>query len=197
MIEPNNVLLDKMREDLSSLARFVDKTRKGIDTLEATVKVGSEKFPEASNQLSSVTGDLENAANSIMNSLENLMADQDRVQALHKELSAWAATLPEADRSRCGGIIKELDAVREKAKSDLMDTFSNMSFQDLTGQKLKKIIGGLSVIETKILEMALDFGYNDASRAGEKKEILDKLKSAEIRPITQDVVDRILRELGS
>ena len=69
-----NEVLNKLREELSSLASFIDKTRQGIDNLETTVKIGSERFPEASNQLSAVTGELENAANKIMTILEGLMS---------------------------------------------------------------------------------------------------------------------------
>lgn len=192
-----NILLNRIREELSSLAKFVDKTRKGIDSLESTVKLGSEKFPEASIQLSAVTGDLENAANNIMNILEGLMTEQEKVQAHLAELYKWASSLAEKEKVAGEAIIKNLERIHEKTKTEMMEIFSNMSFQDLTGQKLKKVIGSLSVIESKVLELALNFGYNDASKHGEKAEILNQLKSAEQVPIKQDVVDKILRELGA
>ena len=70
-----NSKLNILREELSNLAKFVDQTRQGIDTLETTVKLSSQKFPEASTQLNAVTGDLENAANKIMTIVEGLMSD--------------------------------------------------------------------------------------------------------------------------
>lgn len=188
-------LMNRIREELSSLAKFVDKTRKGIDALESTVKIGTEKFPEASTQLFAVTGDLENAANNIMSILEGLMSEHDRSHALLKELSDWAGGLTRADREKGAAIIKELDRLNEKAKREMMEIFSNMSFQDLTGQKLKKVITGLSAIESKVLELALSFGIKNGTISKDKKDILNELKNAGERPLKQDVVDMILKEL--
>lgn len=187
-----NEVLNKLRSELSSLASFIDKTRQGIDTIETTVKVGSEKFPEASNQLSAVTGELENAANVIMNILEGLMSEQDRADALLKKVSEWAEKTDASDKEAGLAVISDLQAINVKTRSDMMDIFANMSFQDLTGQKLKKVIGSLAVVEKKLLEMALSFGVDslDDINAGSGK------KTAEL-PINQDIVDRLLKELGA
>lgn len=188
-----NEVLNKLRGELSSLASFIDKTRQGIDTIETTVKVGSEKFPEASNQLSAVTGELENAANVIMTILEGLMSEQDRADALLKKVSEWAGKTDASDKEAGLAVISDLQAINVKTRSDMMDIFANMSFQDLTGQKLKKVIGSLAVVEKKLLEMALSFGVESLdgiSEAGSDK------KTAEL-PINQDIVDRLLKELGA
>src|SRR3990172_5423345 len=190
-----NEVLNKLRGELSSLASFIDKTRQGIDTIETTVKVGSEKFPEASNQLSAVTGELENAANVIMTILEELMSEQDRADSLLKKLSEWAEKSGAADRESGLSFIGDLQAINVKTRSDIMDIFANMSFQDLTGQKLKKVIGSLAVVEKKLLEMALSFGVgslDDVPAAGAGAGA----KTAEM-PINQDIVDRLLKELGA
>lgn len=189
-----NDVLTKIREELASLAKFIDKTRQGIDSLETTVKVGSEKFPEASNQLAAVTGDLENAANNIMTILEGLMSEQDRTETLLNSLAEWTGR----DNADGAGreFVKELQAINMKSKKDMMDIFANMSFQDLTGQKLKKVIGSLAVVESKLLDMALSFGVEELAvkkRAGEEVEF----KSAPEVPINQDIVDRLLKELGA
>ncbi|CAG1065622.1 hypothetical protein BAC1_01206 [uncultured bacterium] len=188
-----NEVINKLREELASLASFIDKTRQGIDNIETTVKVGSEKFPEASNQLSAVTGELENAANTIMTILEGLMAEQDRADTLLKNLSAWAQKAATADKEAGMALIADLQGINVKTRSDMMDIFANMSFQDLTGQKLKKVIGSLAVVEKKLLEMALSFGLDSiegVTKAGRG------VNAAEV-PINQDIVDRLLKELGA
>lgn len=194
-----NSVLSKLREELSSLAKFVDQTRQGIDTLETTVKISSQKFPEASTQLSAVTGDLENAANKIMTIVEGLMSDGDTTHGLLNELKAWAASLKGDGGAKGAAIIKKLDEMNAKSKNDMMEIFSNMSFQDLTGQKLKKVIGSLAVVESKLLELALNFGFNgDPAKQEQKTELLNGLKGPTNNlPIDQDVVDRIMKELGA
>lgn len=188
-----NEVLNKLREELASLASFIDKTRQGIDNIETTVKVGSEKFPEASNQLSAVTGELENAANVIMTILEGLMSEQDRADALLKKISDWAEKTNASDKEAGLAVINDLQAINVKTRSDMMDIFANMSFQDLTGQKLKKVIGSLAVVEKKLLEMALSFGVDSIGDLSAKGA---GTKTAEM-PINQDIVDRLLKELGA
>ncbi|MBI4949476.1 MAG: protein phosphatase CheZ [Deltaproteobacteria bacterium] len=185
-----NDVMSKIKEELSSLAQFVDKTRRGIDTLETTVKAGTERFPEASNQIAAVTGDLENAANNIMSILEGLMTEQERMHTVLASITEWARGLPEGASEKGRGFIKELTAVHEKTKTDLMDIFTNMSFHDLSGQKLKKVMSSLAVVESKLLEMALSFGFDDAGKGRTDAAQPEK-------PMNQDVVDRLLKELGA
>lgn len=186
-----NDVMSKIKEELSSLAQFVDKTRRGIDTLETTVKAGTERFPEASNQIAAVTGDLENAANNIMSILEGIMTEQDRMHTVLESVTQWAGSLPEGDSAKGLGLIKELGAIHEKTKTELMDIFTNMSFHDLSGQKLRKVISSLAVVESKLLEMALSFGFEDTGKGNGARE------AAPEKPMNQDVVDRLLKELGA
>lgn len=186
----------RLRHELSDLIRFIDLTRKGMDALETTVKIGSEKFPEASSQLTSVTGDLENAANNIMTILEGIMTGHEKADGLLKRLSEWTGSVEEGRRAEGAAIIAGLESIQARTKSDIMEIFSGMSFQDLTGQKLKKIISSLAVVETRILGLALDFGLNDRIAPQDRTDILTKLKAAEQAPIKQDVVDSIMKGLS-
>lgn len=189
-------MIAKIREEVSNLAFFVDITRKGMDTIESTLTIGNEKFPEASSQLSSVTGDLENAANNIMSILETLMQEQDRADAIIKELLSWACGIQGSSDS-CARIT-ELASIHTRSKNGMMEIFSNMSFHDLSGQKLKKVIRSLAIIESKLLEVAVNFDLAGGRSSTEKSDLLNKLKgSSEIKPLNQDVVDQLLKELRS
>ncbi|WKZ31844.1 MAG: protein phosphatase CheZ [Thermodesulfobacteriota bacterium] len=185
-------VMSKIREELTGLAKFIDKTRQGIDTIETTVKMGTEQFPEASTQLSSVTGDLETAANKIMNIVEGLMAEQDKAGTALKSLSEWAAS-PGSDPGKGASLISELQMINAKSKGEMVELFALMSFQDLTGQKLAKVIKSLSFVEQKIVEVAMSFGFEDGGAASKPSEPR-KPKEA---PASQDMVDRLLKEIGS
>lgn len=192
-------VLGKLREELSGLAKFVDQTRQGIDNLETTVKISSQKFPEASTQLNAVTGDLENAANKILTIVEGLMADGDTTHKLLNELKDWSATVKGDAAAKGAAIISKLEGLSAKSRNDMMEIFTNMSFQDLTGQKLKKVIGSLAVVESKLLELALNFGFNgDPANDGQKAGLINELKGpANNLQVDQSVVDRIMKELGA
>ncbi|MBI5491381.1 MAG: protein phosphatase CheZ [Deltaproteobacteria bacterium] len=178
----------KFKDEIAALLRFIDKTRKGIETLENTVKIGSERFPEASSQIAAVTGELEDAANNIMSILEGLMQEQDGAHGLLKDLTAWASKAEDPGQGL--KLIGELGRINEKSRREMMEIFTNMSFHDLSGQKLKKVITSLAVVESKLLDMASSFGLENG--AG-----LSAIAQAKVDPLKQDVVDRLLKELGA
>lgn len=195
-----NEALTRVKTELSVLVKFVDKTRNGLDSLQSTVKISSEKFPEASKQISSVAGEIENAANNIITLLESMMLEQEKAQYLIKSLSSWLKGVPLEDKAKVTEALAQLDGINTRQKRDLMEIFTNLSFQDLTGQKLKKVIASLSMIESKLLELALTFDFGDNIKKEEKKEMLNELKethAAEPMRLNQDVVDKILKELGA
>ncbi|MBI5561955.1 MAG: protein phosphatase CheZ [Deltaproteobacteria bacterium] len=195
-----NDALQRIKGELSLLVRFVDKTRNGLDSLQSTVKIGSEKFPEASRQITAVAGEIEHAANNIITLLESMMLEQEKAQYLIKALAGWVAGIPDPERSKASEALVQLDWINTRQKRDLMEIFTNLSFQDLTGQKLKKVIASLSIIESKLLELALTFDFTDSIKKEEKKEMLNELKethAAEPMRLNQDVVDKILKELGA
>lgn len=195
-------LLKRVKDELALLVRFVDKTRNGLDSLESTVKLSTEKFPEASRQIDLVAGELENAANNIITLLESMMLEQERTQYLVKSLSEWINSVNADNKDKAVDAIGQLGAINMKLKKDLMEIFSNLSFQDLTGQKLKKVMTSLSSVETRLLELALTFDIvgDKGKIAKSKKDMLDVLNDAkkeEPMKLNQEVVDKILRELGA
>lgn len=195
-------LLKRVKDELALLVKFVDKTRNGLDSIESTVKLSTEKFPEASRQIDIVAGELESAANNIITLLESMMLEQERTQYLIKSLSEWINSVSADNKDKAVDAIGQLGAINMKLKKDLMEIFSNLSFQDLTGQKLKKVMTSLSSVETRLLELALTFDIvGDKSKVHKaKKDMLDALsetKKAEPMKLNQDVVDKILRELGA
>jgi chemotaxis protein CheZ len=128
-----------------------------------------------------------------MTILEGLLSEQERSDVLLKNLSEWAAKSATGEKEAGLSLINDLQAINLKTRSDMMDIFAHMSFQDLTGQKLKKVIGSLAVVEKKLLDMALSFGMNGL---GDMKAAVAGANTAEM-PIKQDIVDRLLKELGA
>lgn len=191
----NDNTVKKLREDLSRLLDYVDKTRTGIEYVESTVMVGSEKVPEASVQIRAVTGDLENAANTIMTILEEVLSEQERSHALIASLSEWVNGLPEKDREKGSGAISELSSINEKTKKNMMDILTNMSFHDLSGQKLKKVTNSLSIVQAKLTEIAMSFGIKPLNPASETARTRGNGITAD--PMDQNIVDQLLKELGT
>jgi chemotaxis regulatin CheY-phosphate phosphatase CheZ len=76
---------------------------------------------------------------------------------------------------------------------------ASLSFQDFTGQKLKKVIVTLEDVEKKLLEfillfgVKLDGGENEVKKEEMIKRLTDESHSLDLK---QDVVDEIFQDLG-
>lgn len=188
-----DTVLQDLKGELSELANFVEKTKTGIAGVESAVKAGNEALPQATDQLSAVTADLENAANTIMSILESVMNEQDRSVSMLGVLKSWAQDLDEKEGSQGLGIINVLEGSFGHMRNDMMDILTNMSFQDLSGQKIKKVMAGFSEVQSKILELAVTFGLQTShEEVKEKDDLLVELKDVAVSmELKQDVIDKI------
>lgn len=124
-------------------------------------------IPQTSDQLEGIIETTEQAANTIMDNL-------DRMNQLVAENKGVIADMR---NGKVNGHILDMSVVKELAPAlDLLaghnseylnlitDTFTQMSFQDLTGQRLQRIIQLVSEIEEKITKMVISFGLKLTER---------------------------------
>ena len=101
-------------------------------------------FHEASAQLGEVLRDTEAAAMSIMEIVEK----QLELQAESAELIAAAE----------GPGMARLAAINEELGSDLTTLLTTLSFQDITGQRIKKVVTALNSIERQVVDLYVASG---------------------------------------
>lgn len=193
--DDTDVLLKKMRAELSDLANYVDNARQGIDEVEATARLSSEKVPEASGQLNTLSGDLQDAANSIMTLLEELIDDEEKAGGFLEDLKGCLNGLDKQAAANADAAIDGLVGVHENMKTKTMDLFANTSFADLSGQKLKKVVNTITMVEKKIIELACGFGFEGVSDVADVKKAI-KETGEDGASFDQSEVDRILMELS-
>ena len=102
-------------------------------------------FHEASAQLDEVLRDTEAAAMSIMEIVEK----QLELQAESAELIAAAGEAPGMAR---------LAAINDELGSDLTTLLTTLSFQDITGQRIKKVVLALNGIERRVVDLYVASG---------------------------------------
>lgn len=187
----NNELMEKIKSEFSHLAGYIEMAKAGVESLEGAVRAGNEKFPEASGHLNTVTSELENAANSIMTIVEGLMEEQDRTAALLKTLSGLADRFAEGGRAEATSIIDELSSINSRAKAGMTDMFASLSFHDLSGQKLKKVIAALAAVEGKLHGLADSFGFKDAASGSGGRPASGQAA------YSQSAVDELIKGLGA
>jgi chemotaxis regulatin CheY-phosphate phosphatase CheZ len=125
--------LAMLQAEMDSMGRLIANTRAEISGL---LPIGTPKscLTTASDELDSVVVATERAAVEIMVAAEHA---QDAVLRLR------AARLP-------GASAADLDAI----DGAVMDIFMACSFQDLTGQRIRKVVQALSYIEQRVISLS-------------------------------------------
>ena len=154
-------------------------------------------FSEASKQLDEIMTTTEEATSHILNIIER----QQDLAPENAELLRLASER-RLDREEVARLFELNDLVDE----DLTDILTTLSFQDLTGQRIKKIVATLKTIEGKAFELVMSTGLAMKAHAKEPGKDMEtiqteaKRKASELKGPTLDAnqknVDDLLAELG-
>jgi chemotaxis regulatin CheY-phosphate phosphatase CheZ len=135
--------VDRIRFDLVEMANAIARTKAEIAALKP--EGGTDRFEQASEELDCVVQTTEAATSDILNCAE-------RIQEL-----AWTM--------REQGLAPELcDLIDARAT----EIYTACSFQDLTGQRIRKVIGVLRYLEGRINTMIEIWGLDGAQDAADK-----------------------------
>lgn len=136
--------IDRIRLDLADMAEAISRTKQEIAQMKLDADHGG-RFAEASQELDAIVEQTETATNEILLAAEGIQE------------VAW--TLREA------GAAEDLC---EKLDSHATDVYTACSFQDLTGQRTRKVVTVLRYLESRINAMIDIWGMQDEElRTGE------------------------------
>ncbi len=139
------------------------------------------------------------------------MAEVERLLDLLPEVSGHLRTMQNNGNSEAVAALIEQTEVFENSLTQIM---TSLSFQDLTGQRLKKVVTALGEIQESIFEMYVSSGLMLKTReempekgvaeiAAESKRRLDEIKEVKgselkgpTRNASQADVDSLLADLG-
>lgn len=107
--------------EIRSLAESIQRARSEIAALRPQ-EISEDFIPTATDELDAVVGATEHATHAIMDNAE-------AIQALTSEMSETAA---------------------EKVEAAVTEIFTACGFQDITGQRITKVVSALKEIETKV-----------------------------------------------
>ncbi len=179
------------------VSRFINATVRTVSDMEAAVPAFGN-LPQVSAQLSDLTRLTEEGTHQVMGLTEEIQDGRMEVTKLLDQLAGLATQAKlEAGVSERIASIKRLLAVDDKR---LLDIMTALSFQDLVGQRVKKILVILDDVQRRLLEMIVVFGNKpegerraDDRRAG---QMLKELEASRTTALKQDLVDDILGECG-
>ncbi len=165
-------------------------------------------FHEASDQLGEVLKATETAAVNIMEIVEK-----------HLDLQTESAALLEAVRSGTAADTQtaRLAEINNQLGDDLTTLLTILSFQDITGQRIKKVVEALNKIEKSVVELYVSSGLimesaeknphkdvqtlqDEARKAVEdfrqNRRVSSELKGPDANGFSQNAIDDMLAQLG-
>ncbi|MDR3357589.1 MAG: protein phosphatase CheZ [Desulfovibrio sp.] len=197
-----------MRQGLKDIYRQISAASAASAGQDCSGPATDALFHEASAQLGEVLKTTEDATLSIMEIVER-----------HLELQAESAAILERMRSgRATKALKErLREINDLLGQDLTTLLTALSFQDITGQRIKKVVGALNEIERRVVELYVSSGLvmegaekdptrdaaslrDEADRAVEdflnSRKGDSALKGPDKDACSQNAIDDMLSQLG-
>lgn len=157
----------KLHDAIRSFKEALDPKLKDMATTE---------MPNAVDKLQFVIEKTEEAANKTMGIVEKYILSMD-------DLAAHIRSLKEPEES-----VSYLREFKKSLEDDLTEILTTQSFQDLTGQSIKKVIKLVGDVEEELVKMITTFGV--------KMEQGTPSESVEHEQIGQSDVDDLLKEFG-
>ncbi len=180
------------------VSRFINATVRTVSDMEAATVPSFGNLPQVSAQLSDLTKLTEEGTHQVMGLTEEIQDGRTEATKLLDQLAGLAvqAKLDAGVADRIASIKRLLVADDKR----LLDIMTALSFQDLVGQRVKKILVILDDVQRRLLEMIVVFGCKpererrvEDNRAG---QMLKELEASRTTALKQDLVDDILGECG-
>ncbi|MFT7569587.1 MAG: chemotaxis protein CheZ [Paracoccaceae bacterium] len=140
----------RMLEELEELSLFIEQTKAEIAAINPE-EIPDEHIPEATDELDAVIEATEVATNSIMEAAEMIESVAEEVTDEQADVLSQAVT----------------------------QIYEACSFQDITGQRIHKVVGALKEIERKVETVVEKFGPDRATRDEKKRKRQAEKESAE------------------
>ena len=165
-----------MSDDKELFRRLNTKMRRGLEKIHEEITnaalPSAEKtnalFQEASVQLTEVIATTEQAAETIMDIVERHMDAQMKAADTLKAVRQGTASPEDVD---C------LAAWNASLGEDLTNLITTLSFQDLTGQRIKKVVDALGKIEETVVELYVFSGVVLQGSEADPQKGMDQLEA--------------------
>ncbi|MBT9290224.1 chemotaxis protein [Prosthecodimorpha staleyi] len=129
--------IDRIKLDLADMAEAIQRTKAEIAQMQLETVEGG-RFAQASNELDAIVSQTEDAT-------ETILSNTERVQEI-----AWTLREDGIDGALC-----------DRLDSHATEIYTACSFQDLTGQRTRKVVTVLRYLESRIGSMMSIWGMGD------------------------------------
>lgn len=178
--------------EIGELAKFINNAKKELEEVQKS-QIADKEIPHASNQLDAIIQMTEAATGRIMD-------ECDRLNMFHSDMREQLLNMdPPLDPNAMAGI----DDALTQAMTSITHINEACGFQDITGQRIQKVVRALQEIERQVLRMVVVFGLMeneatlDAETKAELQEDANLLNGPQLegQGLEQDDIDAILAKL--
>ena len=140
----------QLYQELGELAKFINQAKKELTEV-ATGDVAMSHLPNATNQLDAIVAMTEQATSQIMDECDGLTM-------FHNDLREKLLAMdPPLDPDALAGI----DDALTNAQTSITKVYEACNFQDITSQRIQKVVKALHEIERQVLRMVVVFGLQE------------------------------------
>ncbi|MTW11472.1 protein phosphatase CheZ [Pseudoduganella eburnea] len=196
---------DGMFERLGGIVRLLHDSLRELGYDKALTEA-STQIVDAQDRLEYVASLTEQAANKVLNTLDDGMPAQEVLSKQAKEMEErWAALFAgklsiEEFKSLAGdsrAFAAKVSEATEAEKARLLEIMMAQDFQDITGQLIKKVVAITKKVETELAQLLKDNAPADVREKIAQKEVsLMSGPSVPSEALNQDSVDDLLADLG-
>ncbi|GAB7080421.1 protein phosphatase CheZ [Megalodesulfovibrio paquesii] len=187
-----------MRSGLQEIYQEISRATRPESHVEGEpVQQAEQLFMEASRQLDDILQTTEQATEEIMDVVEKHMTLQEEAKNMLAKLRKT--------RKANEDIMKLID-INNELGENLIKIMTSLSFQDLTGQRIKRIISALKRIESTTFDLYVSTGMSIKAREEAPSKDLEtivqesKAKASQLKgpqmDSSQSGVDDLLKQLG-
>ena len=133
-------LMHRVKMDLADMAAAIERTKLEIAQIKHEDNEGAERFERASSELDAIVSQTESATGDILGAAEKIQE------------FAWTLREQGAAEETCDSLDMEATNI-----------YMACSFQDLTGQRIKKIVDAMRYVEKRINSMIDIWGFESDS----------------------------------
>lgn len=186
----------KARGIVGELAAHINQTLQNLQSLDPTVKDSKRKIPKVAKHLAEIIQTTEDATNRVLEQTEHLVEEQTKVEQMLSRVSEMLHLLP---KHPClSEIVKGVEETKEtqrRSQGRAMDIMAAMEFQDLTTQKIQKLIALVAEVESRLLKLLIMFRIEDATGDGRRTDpIIETCAKNDAALCDQNLVDQLLEE---
>jgi chemotaxis protein CheZ len=198
---------------LGSIVRIMHDSLRELGYDKALTEASSQ-IVDAQDRLEYVASLTEQAANKVLNTLDDGMPAQDKLSKQAKDMEGrWADLFAgklsiEQFKALAGDSRSFAQAVSEATEAEkarLLEIMMAQDFQDITGQLIKKVVKITQTVENELAQLLRDSAPADVTeKLAQKKAAQEQEKPAELMQgpsvpsaaLDQDSVDDLLADLG-